>query len=109
LRLLNLHLERKGSFRSGRSRPEQPSKKPPQNRGDLPDDLSVDAISEVLVACGTSWIAVKDEIAFVQSATAAQVAAIPSENQVEQSLADAAPCLRRRFPRSARLTINDAH
>jgi hypothetical protein len=45
------------------------SKKPPQNRGDLPDDLSVGAIPELLRANCASWIAMNDEIAFIESAT----------------------------------------
>ena len=80
---------------------DNPSKKPPQNRGDLPNDLSVDAIPELLGADGASWIAMNDEIAFIESATAAQITAIPSENQVETLLADGVSCVRGRFPRSA--------
>ncbi len=80
---------------------DNPSKKPPQNRGDLPNDLSVDAIPELLGADGASWIAMNDEIAFIESATAAEIAAIPSENQIEGLLADGVPCIRGRFPRPA--------
>jgi hypothetical protein len=42
-----------------------------------------------------------DEIAFVEGATAAHVAAVPSKNQVERLLADGVPCVQGRSPRSA--------
>jgi hypothetical protein len=44
--------------------------KPPQNCGDLPDDLSVGAILELLRADCAPRIAMNDEIAFIERATA---------------------------------------
>jgi len=80
---------------------DNPSKKPPQNRGHLPNDLGVDAIPELLLADGASWITMNNEIVFIESRTAAKVAAIPPENQIEELFADRVPCVPGRFPRSA--------
>ena len=80
---------------------DNPSKQPPQNRGDLPNDLSVDAILELLGADGASGIAMNDEIAVIECATAAQIAAIPSKNQIKGLRADGIPCVRGRSPSSA--------
>ena len=44
------------------------------------------------------------ETAFLESATAAHINAIPPENQVERLFADGVPFVRGRFPRS---TVDD--
>lgn len=83
---------------------DSPSKKPPQNRGNLPDNLSIGAIPKLLRAYSSSWIAMNDEIAFIESATATKIAAIPSQNQIEGFLTDGVLRGRGGFPRS---TVDD--
>jgi hypothetical protein len=80
---------------------QNPLKEPPENRGDLPDNLSVYAIPESHGADRASWIAMNDEIRFIKSATTTEIAAIASQNQVKRLLTDGASLLRGRFPRSA--------
>jgi hypothetical protein len=63
--------ELKSSAQKGFPKRHSPSEKPPQNRRDLPDDLSVGAIPELLRANPASWIAMNDEIAFIEGATTA--------------------------------------
>ena len=63
--------EPKSSAQNGFPKRHSLSKKPPQNRGDLSDDLGIGAIPELLRANCASWIAMNDEIAFIEGATTA--------------------------------------
>jgi hypothetical protein len=63
----------------------------------LPDDLGINPIPKLLCAKRPARIGVDDQITLLQSTPAAQVAAIPFENEVDLLLADDIRCGLGRF------------
>lgn len=74
-----------------------PSKKPPHDRRDLANDLSVDSILELLRTYGASGIAMNGETGSVESATTAKITTVPSEKEIERLLAGSVSRVWRRF------------
>ncbi|SRR5579883_152483 len=69
-----------------------PSRKPSQNRRDLPDDLGVGPVPEMLCAERAARMGINGEFALMQGAATTEIAAIPFEDKVERLFADRIRC-----------------